>query len=107
MSNDLPDFSFSGLDNATSPRPRVRPRDEFPHPAPEPLQLAEARDPRGFEVSPEGAVKAYGYTPNEVAELLKHYREHMIAFGKAMQSLSAAVVSPDAAHYDPGNGGYQ
>jgi hypothetical protein len=101
MSRDLPGFDFKGLDNATS----LRPRDEFPHPAP--LQVADARDPRGFEVSPEGAVKAYGYTPDEVAELLKHYREHMIEFGKAMQALSAVITSPDEMHHEPGSGGYQ
>jgi hypothetical protein len=104
MSRDLPGFDFTGLDNATSPRPR----DEYPHPAPEQLlQVAEARDPRGFEVTPEGAVKAFGYTPGEVAELLKHYREHMIAFGKAMQSLSDAITTPDAVRSEPGRGGYQ
>jgi hypothetical protein len=76
---------------------------------PKPVGLAEmakvlraARsdvDPRVFEVSAEGAVKAHGFTPDEVKQLLKHYRDHMFALGRGMQQFQAGT---DAADYTPG-----
>jgi hypothetical protein len=55
---------------------------------------------RVFEMTPEGAVKAHGYTPDEVEALLRHYREHVIAFGRSMKSFEDGTDE-----YSPG--GYQ
>lgn len=104
MSDDLPGFSFEGLD-----KPKVDVLSAQQLGVGEAIKALGAysrekrQDHRAFEVTPEGAVKTHGYTPDEVEQLLRHYREHMIAFGKGMQALSAAIPNPD--EYSPG--GYQ
>lgn len=94
MSEGLPSFHFSDKAEALSAdAPRPIGVEEMA----KALGAGKRTDPRVFEISVEGAVKAHGYTPAEVESLLKHYRDHMITFSKSMQALQAG-----ADEYRPG-----
>jgi hypothetical protein len=102
VSSDLPGFDFS----------RHRPEAEVLHAdPPRPVSITEAAKllagakaftvPRSFEITMEGAVKVTGYSPDEVDQLLKNYREHVVTFSRQMQELQAAQPSADAVRYSP------
>jgi hypothetical protein len=101
MSNDLPGFDFS-------PPPKA---EMISSETPKPLNLAEmikilgsstkTPDPRSFKVDPSGEMTTTGYTPDEVIQLLKGYRDHMITFSQQMQELQASMLGADAVSYSP------
>lgn len=53
-----------------------------------------------FEITGDGSCTFHGYTVAEVEQLLKAYRDHMVAFARIGQEIQSGL---DAVRYQPGD----